>query len=171
MILTGNEIRKEYLDGNIKFSHFDKKKIGTNSYDLCLGNELIFYEEEILDVKKNNKYKTFEIPDEGILFPQYSFCLGASSIKFGSDCYAPIIHGKSTTARMGLFVHITADLIDIGFYGSSTFQLYNLLPIKLYKGMPIGQVSFWKPQGKINLYNGKYQGSNRPMASKIYKDF
>ncbi|EOL43661.1 dCTP deaminase [Enterococcus caccae] len=171
MILTGNEITKEFYSGKIKFSQFDMVKIGTNSYDLCLGSELIFYQDDILDVKKENKYKIIEIPDEGIVIPKHSFCLGSSSIKLGSDFYVPIIHGKSTTARMGLFVHITADLIDIGFYGTTTFQLHNLLPIKLYKGMPIAQVSFWKPKGDIVLYDGKYQGAETPLTSKVYKDF
>ncbi|MGR8825833.1 dCTP deaminase [Leuconostoc mesenteroides] len=171
MILTGKEIQKQYENGNIKFSEFDSSLISTNSYDLRLGNELLIYEEEVLDVKKVNKSKIVKIPEEGLTLPKGSFVLGKSSIQLGSDVFVPLIHGKSTTARMGLFVHITADLIDIGFYGNSTFQLHNLLPITLYPNMPIAQVTFWKPQGKIVLYDGKYQGATHPRASEVYKDF
>jgi dCTP deaminase len=71
---------------------------------------------------------------------------------------------------MGLFVHCTADLIDIGSFGNVTFQLYSTLPIKVYPGMLIGQVTFWVPSGDINLYSGKYQGSEGPQASKSYID-
>lgn len=82
-----------------------------------------------------------------------------------------MIHAKSGIARLGLFVHITADLIDIGSIGNTTFQLYATKNIRIYSGMLIGQVSFWVPKGKIILYEGKYQNSIGPKASQIHKDF
>ncbi len=170
MILTGNEIRKNVEDNRIQLSPFDNELIGTNSYDLCLSNELIVYEDEVLDLKQEPKSKRLKIPEEGIELPANSFALGASTCNLGSDFYVPLIHGKSTTARAGLFVHITADLIDIGFHGRTTFQLYNVLPIRLYPNMKIAQVSFWVPQGEIDLYNGKYQGASGPMTSRVYLD-
>ena len=72
---------------------------------------------------------------------------------------------------MGLFIHITADLIDIGSYNEWTLQLHAVQPVKVYPNMLIGQVTFWKVQGEIKLYNGKYQGSKGPYESQIYKDF
>lgn len=100
-----------------------------------------------------------------------SFHLGASIEKVGSDYFVPMLHAKSGTARKGLFVHVTADLIDIGSFGKLTLQLYATLPVKVYPNMLIGQVTFWKPQGDIELYKGKYQGSDKPRISEIYKDF
>jgi len=97
--------------------------------------------------------------------------LGHSSEIIGSKKFVPIIHAKSSIARLGLFVHVTADLIDIGSIGNITFQLYATLPIKIYPNMLIGQVSFWVPKGKINLYKGKYKNSVGPKASEIHKDF
>jgi dCTP deaminase len=62
-------------------------------------------------------------------------------------------------------------LIDIGSHGVTTFQLYATLPVRLYRGMLIAQVSFWVPDGEIKLYKGKYQGSEGPKPSLTYKDF
>jgi len=70
-----------------------------------------------------------------------------------------------------LFLHVTADIIDIGSHGHVTFQLHSTLPIRLYPGMAIAQVTFWKPKGKIVLYEGRYQGSRGPRASEVHRDF
>ena len=171
MILTGNEIIKQVNEKNIIIKPFDIKKITTNTYDLQLGKEYIIYTEKLLDPSKPNKYKIKTIPEEGLLLNQGDFILGHSSEIIGSNKFVPIIHAKSSIARLGLFVHVTADLIDIGSIGNITFQLYATLPIKIYPNMLIGQVSFWVPKGKINLYKGKYKNSIGPKASEIHKDF
>jgi dCTP deaminase len=171
MILTGKHIQQEVESKNITISPFDPKQMSTNSYDLRLGKNLIRYTEPVLDPKKQNKYETIEILESGFLLNKGDFVLASTLEIIGSNNYVPIIHAKSGIARMGLFVHITADLIDIGSIGSSTLQLYATLPIKIYTNMLIAQVSFWKTLGKIELYNGKYSNSNQPQASKIYQDF
>lgn len=89
----------------------------------------------------------------------------------GSNFYVPIIRGRSSTGRIGIFIHITADLIDIGSVNQWTLQMHAVQPVKIYPQMLIGQVTFWTIQGKIKLYEGKYQGSKGPMASQIHKDF
>lgn len=170
MILTGNEIKKQCSMYRIDIQPFDINHITTNSYDLTLGDNLIYYTDEILDPKKENNYVTIDIPKEGYLLEKGSFYLGSSEQIIGSDFYVPIIHAKSGIARLGLFVHVTADLIDIGSHGNVTFQLHATLPIRVYKGMKIGQVTFWQPEGKIELYSGKYQNSIGPQISKSYKD-
>ncbi len=170
MILTGNKIQKEVETGRIDIRPYDAQKVTTNSYDLSLGDTLIAYQEDILDPKKENAYREIRIPDEGIVLEQNAFHLGHSQEIVGSDFFVPIIHAKSGVARLGLFVHVTADLIDIGSHGQVTFQLYSTLPVRIYKGMDIAQVSFWVPKGDITLYNGKYQGSEGPQTSKTYKN-
>ena len=105
-----------------------------------------------------------------MILPKNSFFLASSKEKIGSNFYVPMIHAKSGIARLGLFVHVTADLIDIGYYGEITFQLYSTLPVRIYPGMKIGQVTFWVPKGEITLYDGKYQGSIGPKTSKTYHD-
>ena len=68
-------------------------------------------------------------------------------------------------------MQITSDLVDIGFHGRLTLQLHSVQPVRVYKGMEIGQVMFWKIYGKASLYNGKYQNSNGPRESESWKDF
>ena len=171
MILTGEEIKKEIKNKNIIIKPFNLNYITTNSYDLTLGKDFLVYTEKILDPIKKNKYEIKKIPKEGLELKKGEFILACSNEKIGSDKYVPIIHAKSSIARLGLFVHVTADLIDIGYYGNITFQLYATLPVKIYPDMLLGQVSFWIPKGEIKLYNGKYQDSKGPRASEIQKDF
>lgn len=171
MILTGLEIYNQVKKGIIKITPFCKEQITTNSYDLRLGNKLLRYKSDILDPKIKQEYEILTIPEDGFILPQGSFHLGNTFEKVGSNHFVPILHAKSGTARKGLFVHVTADLIDIGSYGNLTLQLYATLPVKIYPGMTIAQVTFWQPIGNIKLYNGKYQGSDGPRASEIYRDF
>lgn len=171
MILTGKKIIQELRNQKIDIYPFNKKRVTTNSYDLSLGNKIIRYKKSLIDPKEKNMYEEMIIPDEGLTLKAGDFVLGHSVERIGSDFYVPIIHGKSGTARMGLFVHVTADLIDIGSHGVTTFQLYATLPVRIYPGMLIAQVSFWVPFGDINLYKGKYQNSVGPQVSKMYKNF
>ncbi len=171
MILTGNKIIEEVKNGKIEIAPFDESKITTNSYDLSLGETIIRYKTEIIDPKLETLYEEIKIPNKGLLLRPGEFVLGCSNERIGSDFYVPLIHGKSGTARMGLFVHVTADLIDIGSHGVTTFQLYATLPVRLYSGILIAQVSFWVPFGDIVLYKGKYQNSKGPKPSMTYKDF
>jgi len=171
MILTGYKILKEFKSGKIKIAPCENKGITTNSYDLRLGTKLVRYTSKTLDPKKKPDFEIIEIPKEGIIMKAGDFLLGETEEMVGSDFYVPIIHAKSGTARMGLFVHVTADLIDIGYYGKFTLQLFATLPVKIYPHMLIAQVSFWKPKGKIVLYKGKYQNSDGPRPSMCYKDF
>ncbi|MDD3607192.1 MAG: dCTP deaminase [Candidatus Moranbacteria bacterium] len=171
MILTGKKILEEVKNGKIEISPFDEKRTTTNSYDLSLGNKIVRYLCDVIDPKCENAYEEVDIPKDGMVLQPGDFVLGHSNERIGSDFYVPLIHGKSGTARMGLFVHVTADLIDIGSHGVSTFQLYATLPVKIYPNMPIAQVSFWVPFGDIVLYDGKYQNSQGPRPSMTYKDF
>lgn len=171
MILTGNEIKRNVDQAKIDIRPFCINNLTTNSFDITLGDSLIYYNEDILDPKKENKYTEIIIPDEGVVLQKNNFYLGHSAEIIGSDHFVPIIHAKSGIARLGLFVHVTADLIDIGYHGNITFQLYPTIPIKLYKGMRLAQVSFWVPKGDITLYEGKYQNGKGAQTSKTFKDF
>jgi dCTP deaminase len=96
--------------------------------------------------------------------------LGHTSEVMGSESFVPIIKGKSSTARLGLFVHMTADLIDIGSINQWTLQLHPVMPVRVYPKMRIGQVTFWVPVGEITLYSGKYKGTRGPIASRFHLD-
>lgn len=171
MILTGTEILREYKRQRISIDPFDPARATTNSYDITLGRDFIRYREAVIDPRKENAYEKFAVGAEGLQMVQGDFVLGHSAETIGSDYFVPLIHAKSGIARLGLFVHVTADIIDIGSHGDVTFQLHSTLPIRLYPGMAIAQVTFWKPKGKIVLYDGKYQGSRGPRASEVHRDF
>ena len=171
MILTGMKIREEFECGGLMIKPFDEAQLSTNSYDLRLGREYLKYGEGIIDPKCLHEHTINEIPTSGLIMEAGDFLLANSFEIIGSDKFVPIIHAKSGTARAGLFIHITADLIDIGSVGTVTFQLYATLPITIYPEMLLAQVSFWQPLGDIALYRGKYQGSIGPVASKTYLDY
>ncbi len=170
MILTGQEIIREVKNKKIIIQDFDESRISTNSYDLLLGNEIIKYTDEILDPKNKCNFKKIKIPKSGYKMNKGDFILASTKEKVGSDYYVPIIHARSGIARKGLFVHCSTGLIDIGSHGNITLQLVSTLPIKIYPGMSISQVTFWKTKGKIKLYDGKYQNSTGPQSSKIFKE-
>ncbi len=171
MILTGKKILEEVRGDKIEIVPFNEESVTTNSYDLSLGDTVIRYGPGVIDPKHEAVYEEIRIPEDGLVLKAGDFVLGHSRERIGSDFYVPLIHGKSGTARMGLFVHVTADLIDIGSHGVTTFQLYATLPVRIYPGMSIAQVSFWVPFGEISLYKGKYQNSIGPRPSMTHKDF
>lgn len=171
MILTGREIQRQHGEGRVRISEFDPLRVTTNSYDLRLGSRLLRYTGQVLDPRIDNPHELFTIPPEGFVMQPGDFLLGETAEALGSDHYVPLIHAKSGTARLGLFVHITADLIDIGSYGKSTLQLYATLPVVLHAGMELAQVTFWRPHGEISLYRGKYLGTDRPLPSQSWRDW
>jgi dCTP deaminase len=171
MILTGPEIAKQVRANRIRIDPFDDAQITTNSYDLRLGRKYLRYTSPVIDVRQKAEYEVFDIPETGLMLEARTFLLAETYERFGSDHYVPLIHAKSGTARSGLFVHVTADLIDIGSFGKSTLQLYATIPVKVYPGMLIAQVTFWTPTGDIKLYEGKYQNSQGPMPSMTYLDY
>lgn len=170
MILTGEEIKKQVEAGRIKISDFDPDQCTTNSYDLRLGDKLVYYLDEVIDTRKPARCAEIPIPPSGFQMNSGDFYLAHTLEEFGSDHFVPIIHAKSGVARAGLFVHVTADLIDIGWHGHSTLQLHSTLPTIIFPEQLIAQVSFWVPKGDIKLYKGKYMSTKSPMPSLIYQD-
>lgn len=145
MILTGNEIARQVALGLIRISDFNPDRLSGNSYDLTLACEVLRYEDEILDPQLPCKGSHVEISEDGIVLGGREFVVGTCREIVGSECFVPVLHGKSGLARIGLFIHVTADLQQLGDYERPTLQLYSLLPVKLYPNMPIAQVSFWVP--------------------------
>ena len=171
MILTGSEISKNVREKKIIIDPFKEEQLNPNSYNFTLGNKLLVYNDYILDAKKNNDVRCIEIPSTGLTLASGTVYLGSTNEVIGSDYFAPVIRGRSSIGRLGLFINITADLIDIGSIGHITLQLNAVQPVTVYPGMQIGQVTFWKPLGEIKKYNGRYAGGNGPIASKMYMDF
>ena len=171
MILTGEQIEKSVLSGEIIIEPFDKNQIGPNSYDFRLGDTCLIYKNIELDYAKENDVIKFTIPDEGlVLDPQKIYLINTFEI-MGSKTYVPIIRGRSSIGRLGIFIDITADLIDLGSINKWTLQLHSVMPVKVYKGMLIGQVTFWATKGEKMFYRGKYKEYESPVKSLSYKEF
>jgi len=171
MILTGSKIANEVKNGRIVIRPFNESQLNPNSYNFTLGKTIKIYKNYILDPKVDNETEILEIPKAGLVLDPKRLYLGHIEEIMGSNYYVPIIRGRSSTGRLGLFVHITADLIDIGSINQWTLMMHAVQKIRVYPGMLIGQVTFWKVLGDIKLYSGKYQGSRGPASSQIYKDF
>jgi dCTP deaminase len=170
VILTGTEIANRVAAREIRIDPFDPGRCTTNSYDLALGRRLIIYRDKILDPRRRAEYDEVAMDDSGFALGAGDFVLGETCERFGSDHFVPKIHAKSGIARLGLFVHVTADLIDIGSFGTSTLQLYATIPVRIVPGMLIAQATFWVPFGPVTLYQGKYQHSEGPQISRSYQD-
>lgn len=170
MILSGREITRAVADGEIVIEPFDVTYVGPNSYDFRLGSRCRTYQAAELDARHENATIEQEIPTEGLLLDPRKIYLINTEEVIGSTNYVPIIRGRSSVGRLGIFVHITADLIDIGSINQLTLQLHSVTPIRVYAGMPIGQVTFWSVLGRIELYNGKYGRLRSPSPSLIHLD-
>lgn len=171
MIITGKKIAQEVSKKKIHIEPFSIDQVNPNSYNFRLGETILTYKDKILDVKKPNETIMNKIPPEGMLLMPNVLYLGHTVEVMGSNVYVPIMRGRSSVGRMGIFINITADLIDIGSINQWTLQIHVVQPVRVYADMLIGQVTFWEIKGDIELYKGKYQGSRGPMASQIYKDF
>ncbi|WAW15145.1 dCTP deaminase [Peptostreptococcus equinus] len=172
MILSGKEILKNIENKNIIIEPFDKKNINPNSYNLTLGNELLVYENDELDMKILNKTKKIVIPKEGLLLEPNKLYLGRTNEFTSTNKFVPMLEGRSSTGRLGLFIHVTAGFGDIGFAGYWTLEIFCVQPIRIYPNVQICQIYYHDILGEYDLYSsGKYQHNKGIQPSLMYKDF
>ncbi len=172
MILSGKEIHKNVLAGDIIIEPFDKSKINPNSYNLTLSNELLVYEHKELDMKIPNPTKRVEIPEEGLLLEPNKLYLGRTNEFTKTEKFVPMLEGRSSTGRLGLFIHVTAGFGDIGFAGYWTLEIFCVQPIRIYPNTQICQIYYHDIHGEYDLYSsGKYQNNTGIQPSLMYKDF
>jgi deoxycytidine triphosphate deaminase len=156
MILTDQQILDCMEKGTIKVEPFNRDCLGTNSYDVHLGKTLAVYEDEVLDAKKHNKIKAFEIPEEGFVLMPDTLYLGVTAEYTETLAHVPFLEGKSSVGRLGIDIHATAGKGDVGFCNFWTLEISVKMPVRVYTGMPIGQLIYFEVQGKIiNPYNKK----------------
>lgn len=171
MILTGSEIEREWARGRIVIDPFVPEQVNPNSYNFRLGRTLRVYRAGSLDPRMANEFDEIEIPDEGYALEPGKLYLAHTIEVLGSDHYAPTFAARSSVARLGIFINLSASLGDIGYKGQWTLQLYSLNRVRIYVGINIGQMMWWRPQGEVVLYDGKYQGATGPRSSDIHVDF
>lgn len=162
--------------GTIVIEPFDRKCLGTNSYDVHLGKYLAKYTDKVLDAKKHNKVEHFEIPEEGYVLEPGVLYLGVTLEYTETHAHVPFLEGKSSTGRLGIDIHATAGKGDVGFCNTWTLEISVAQAVRVYAGMPIGQLIYFVVDGEIETFynskgNAKYNNKTlRPVESMMWKN-
>jgi len=171
MILSGKQIAKK-IGKEIFISPFRESQINPNSYNLRLHDELLIYDDEILDMKIPNKAHTINIPAEGYVLEPGNLYLGRTVESTFTDKYVPMLEGRSSVGRLGLCIHVTAGFGDIGFRGFWTLELFCVKPIRIYPLVEICQIYFHEITDDFDIYkSGKYNNNKGIQPSLLYTEF
>lgn len=171
MILSGKEIQR-HIGKEIIIEPFDQSRVNPNSYNLTLHNELLVYENHELDMKKLNPTKRITIPEEGLVLEPNRLYLGRTNEFTKTEGFVPMLEGRSSTGRLGLFIHVTAGFGDVGFAGYWTLEIFCIQPIRIYPNAEICQIYYHSIKGDYEPYkSGKYQNNTDIQPSLMYKDF
>jgi dCTP deaminase len=184
--LSDRTIREEIEAGRIGFDPFDPDMVQPSSVDVRAdGKFRVFHNARypFIDVRQPMEELTELIEvveDEPFILHPGEFVLGQTleRVRLPDDLVARL-EGKSSLGRLGLLIHSTAGFIDSGFQGNLTLELSNVanLPITIYRGMPIGQISFMRMDGPVEHPYGsghagsKYQGQDEPTPSRFHLNF
>lgn len=177
MILSDKKILEAIASGDIVIEPFDQANLGTNSYDVHLGKYLATYKDRVLDAKKHNAIEIFEIPDEGYTLQPGVLYLGVTAEYTETHRAVPFLEGKSSVGRLGIDIHATAGKGDVGFCNTWTLEISCVQPVRVYAGMPVGQLIYFAVEGDIERYynrkaNAKYtQRTDKPVESMMWKNF
>ncbi len=176
MILTDRQILSAIEAGEIVIEPYDRKFLGTNSYDVHLGTTLATYDAKELDARLHNSISSFEIPEEGIVLYPNRLYLGVTEEYTETHSTVPFLEGKSSVGRLGIDIHATAGKGDVGFCNHWTLEISVSMPVRIYAGMPIGQLIYFTVDGEIErLYNvkpgAKYnERSTQPVESMMWRN-
>lgn len=186
MILSDRDIRKAIGDGRIGIDPFDEADLQPSSLDLHVDRYFRTFHNhryQVIDVRREMEDLTEPVevePDEAFILHPGEFVLGSTLelVRLPADLMGRL-EGKSSLGRLGLLIHSTAGVVDPGFEGHLTLELSNVanLPITIYPGMKIGQISFFEmsspaddPYGSTRA-GSKYQGQRGPTPSRYYRNF
>ena len=186
VVLSDKTIRAEIDAGRIVVDPYDGALIQPSSIDVRVDRRFrVFHNARYpyIDVRQpmDELTELVEVSgDEPFILHPGEFVLGQTleRVTLPDDLVARL-EGKSSLGRLGLLIHSTADFVDPGFSGNLTLELSNVanLPITIYEGMPIGQLSFMRMDGPVEVPYGakdkgsKYQGQGEPTPSRFYKNF
>lgn len=157
---------------DIHIEPFDEKQLNPNSYNLKLHNELLIYTNDILDMKKPQSTERIIIPEDGYVLEPGKLYLGRTVEYTRTENCVPMLEGRSSIGRLGLFIHVTAGFGDIGFSGYWTLEIFCVQPIRIYAGTEICQIYYHTIEGDYEKYkSGKYQNNTGIQPSLLYEDF
>lgn len=170
-MLSGEEIIKQIANGNIVIEPFDRNNVGPNSYYLHMADELIVYEEDVLECKKANETRKVKIPEEGYVLRPGQLYLSRTVEYTETKNFVPLLYGRLSLASLGITIHITAGFGDNGFKGTWTLEICCVKPVRIYPHMKVCHICYFPIIGDQNIqYQGKYLGQIDTTASKIYED-
>lgn len=176
MILSDKKILEQIETGQIVIEPFDQACLGTNSYDVHLSRYLAVYVDEYLDARKHNKIREIIIPEEGFVLMPGKLYLGVTQEYTETHATVPFLEGKSSIGRLGIDIHATAGKGDVGFCNTWTLEISCVQPVRIYAGMPVGQLIYFVVDGEIDNYynrkrNAKYnERTIRPVESMMWKN-
>jgi len=151
MILSDTAILAAIDAGDIVIEPYDRARLGTNSYDVCLGRHLACYSDLVLDARSHNPVERFEIGSEGIVLEPGKTYLGATEEYTETRRYVPFLEGKSSVGRLGIDIHATAGKGDVGFCNHWTLEISVAQSVRVYAGMPIGQLIYFHVDGEVEV--------------------
>jgi dCTP deaminase len=176
MILSDKRILDEIEKGTILIEPFRRDCLGTNSYDVHLGKYLATYKDRELDARRHNEISEFKIPEEGFVLQPGVLYLGVTEEYTETHAHVPFLEGKSSAGRLGIFIHATAGKGDVGYCNTWTLEITVIQPIRIYAGMPVGQLIYFVVDGEIETFyrdkrNAKYnQRTVKPIESMMWKN-
>ncbi len=181
MVLSDRTIREQLAAGRLTIDPFDDALVQPSSVDVRVAAQFRVFRNNrrpFIDVRQPSDDLTDVVeiaPDEPFILHPGEFVLGSTveRVELPDDLVARL-EGKSSLGRLGLLIHSTAGYIDPGFEGTITLELSNVarLPISIYSGMAIGQISFLQMTTPVDRpYRGKYRGQTGPTASEYYREF
>jgi dCTP deaminase len=186
VVLSDRTIREEIDSGRIVIDPFEASNVQPSSVDVRVDRQFrVFHNARypFIDVRQpmDDLTELVEVSgDEPFILHPGEFVLGQTleRVTLPDDLVARL-EGKSSLGRLGLLIHSTAGFVDSGFSGNLTLELSNVanLPITIYHGMPIGQISFMRMDGPVERPYGsgeagsKYQGQAEPTPSRFYLNF
>ena len=170
MLLSGDEIRRRQDDG-LRIDPFDPKRLNPNSYNLSLHDELLVYEEVVLDAAAPNRYRRLQIPDDGLTLQPNMLYLGRTVEHTETQGLVPMIQGRSSLGRLGLFINPGGSLGECGYRGTWTLEMHCVQPVRIYPHMQVCQIYYLQVTGACDEYDsGKYQNSTDIQPSLMYRE-
>lgn len=177
MVLSDHKILELIDAKKIVIEPFRRECLGSNSYDVHLGKNLAVYESAVLDSRSHNQVIHFEIPEAGFVLEPSKFYLGVTEEYTETWAHVPFLEGKSSIGRLGIDIHATAGKGDIGFCNHWTLEISVKMPVRVYAGMPIGQLIYFSVDGDLltsyqQKPSAKYnKRTDLPVESMMFKNF
>lgn len=197
MMLSDRMIKAARETSDIIIEPWDDHALGSNSYDVHLGETLTKYalttprvlqdswvDEDglhqtarvVLDAKKFHNLKQYKIGPEGFVLKPGTLYLGVTQEYTETRKYVPFVDGKSSIGRLGITIHCTAGRGDVGFAGHWTLEIHVVEPVRVYAGMPIAQLIYFET-GEVDVSYAQKPGAKynnhdpEPQASRMWMNF